>query len=306
MALGTTAPGKLRVVAMTGIAPALWGGTYVLFTETLPTTHPLSVGAWRSLVGGLLLLAVLRPPRPALARWRSLATLALLNVGLFSALLFVAASRVTGGIAATLTATQPLVAAIAAWPLLGHRPGARALAFASLGIAGVALLVGAPGAALDPIGVAAALGAAVAMGTGTVLMKRWRGLGTPSAIAAWQLIGGGALLTPVAFALEGMPPVPTAENLLGFALLGTLGTAWAFMLWTRGARALGEDAAFLGLLSPLVATALGALLLGERLVGLQLVGAPLVLLAAAAGALSVRTPASACPTGTPPTTGEPS
>lgn len=288
------------MVATTGIAPALWGGTYALFTETLPTTHPLTVGAWRSLGGGVLLLAVLRPPRPAAASWHSIATLALLNVALFSALLFVAASRMDGGIAATLTATQPLVAAIAAWPLLGHRPGASTLAFALVGVAGVALLVGAPGATPDPIGVAAALGAAGAMGTGTVLMKRWRSGGTPVAIAAWQLIGGGAVLTPVALALEGLPPSPTTENVLGFALLCTLGTAWAFVLWTRGARVLGEDAAFLGLLSPLVATALGALLLGQELVGLQLVGAPLVLLAAAAGALSAR-PSSARRLGAPPT-----
>ena len=59
---------RLGLVARTALAPALWGGTYALFTETLPTSHPLSVAAGRSLVGGLLLLAWVRSRRTALGR----------------------------------------------------------------------------------------------------------------------------------------------------------------------------------------------------------------------------------------------
>ncbi|HJL04802.1 MAG TPA: DMT family transporter [Polyangiaceae bacterium LLY-WYZ-15_(1-7)] len=310
-------------MARTALAPALWGGTYALFTETLPTSHPLSVAAGRSLVGGLLLLAWVRSRRTALgrapstalaaprsadlaARWspdRALArlvTLALLNVGFFSALLFLAAARLPGGTAAILTSTQPLVAAFAAWPLLGLRPGRAALGAGLLGVLGVALLVAAPGAALDPLGVGAALGAAGAMGVGTVLVRRWRGLGPALALAAWQLVLGGLALAPLAFALEGAPPSPTATQLAGFALLATVGTAWTFGLWIRGAAALGPGAAFLGLLSPLVATGLGALLLGERLGALEALGALLVLAAAGAGAVGGGSPSATTSASTPP------
>lgn len=271
------------------MAPAVWGGTYLLFTETLPATHPLTVGAYRSLIGGLLLFAVVRPARPARADRARVLWLSLTNVTFFSAFLFLGASRLGGGLAATLIATQPMVATLVAWPLLGHRPTPLGLGRALVGVAGVALLVGTADTSPDLLGVLAALGAAGSMGTGTVLLKRWQRLGTPEAVGAWQLIAGGALLVPAAVALEGPPPVPDIVNIAGFALLCTIGTAWSFAVWTRGARALGEDAAFLGLLSPLVATCLGAWVLDEHLVGLQPAGAALVLLAAAAGALGART-----------------
>ena len=84
--------------------------------------------------------------------------------------------------------------------------------------------------------------------------------------------------------LEGPPPPPTVTHLVGLALLVTVGTALTFALWIRGVAVLGQDAAFLGLLSPLVAAAIGALLLDQWFCGEQLVGVALVLLAAVGGA----------------------
>lgn len=275
------------VTLRTSLAPMTWGATYWLFTETLPTSHPLTVGAVRSVPAGLLLLAVARPRLPQRDAWPRLLVLALANIGLFSALLFVAASQLTGGAAATLISTQPLIAALVAWPVLHHRPSRATLACGLVGVAGVALL-SAGGAATDALGVVAAVGAAASMATGTVLVKRWRELAPPLALAAWQLLLGGLALAPVAFLVEGPPPQPTVTHLVGLLLLVTVGTALTFALWIRGVARLGEDAAFLGLLSPLVATAIGALVLDEWLRGAQLAGVVLVLLATLGGAASGR------------------
>ena len=267
----------------TALAPMAWGATYWVFTETLPTSHPLTVGALRSVPAGLLLLAFARPRLPRRGAWLRLGVLGLANIGMFSALLFVAAARLPGGTAATLISTQPLIATLVAWPALARRPSVAALGCALFGVVGVALLTSGADAT-DTLGVVAALGAALSMGTGTVLVKRWRGLAPPLSLAAWQLILGGLALAPVAFLLEGPPPPPTVTHLVGLALLVTVGTALTFALWILGVAVLGQDAAFLGLLSPLVAAAIGALLLDQWFCGEQLVGVALVLLAAVGGA----------------------
>jgi probable blue pigment (indigoidine) exporter len=83
---------------------------------------------------------------------------------------------------------------------------------------------------------------------------------------------------------EGVPPVPTARNLAGFALMGLFGTAVAYGLWIRGVTALPASAMqFLALLSPAVATAVGWLALGESLSPVQLGGAALAIGAVVAG-----------------------
>ncbi len=66
-----------------------------------------------------------RSPRARLPPpgWRlRIATLSMLNVGLFFVLLFIAAERLPGGVAAAAGAVGPLVALVLGWPLLGHPP----------------------------------------------------------------------------------------------------------------------------------------------------------------------------------------
>jgi probable blue pigment (indigoidine) exporter len=104
------------------------------------------------------------------------------------------------------------------------------------------------------------------------------------AFTAWQLMLGGAMIVPVALVAEGGPPLPTPTNVAGFAVIGLVGTALAFALWFRGVAALpASSVAFLGLLSPIVATAIGWAALGQSLTSLQLAGAVLVAASIVAG-----------------------
>ena len=153
------------------------------------------------------------------------------------------------------------------WPVLGIRPTWSALATAMLGVLGVAALVLGPAGSLDAIGVAAALGSAASMASGTVLARRFgRPPLTLVALTAWQLAFGGLLVAPFSLALEGIPPMPTTRNLAGFALMGIFGTAAAYALWIRGVTALpASSMQFLALLSPAVATVIGWVSLGQSL-----------------------------------------
>ena len=118
------------------------------------------------------------------------------------------------------------------------------------------------------------------MATGVVLTKHW---GRPVPLAAftsWQLIAGGVLLAPIAFAVEGSPPSLTGQNLIGFTWLATGGAAISYLIWFRGvARLPVAQVSLLGLISPIVATVAGLVVLHQTLTPAQLLGAALVLTA---------------------------
>lgn len=271
---------QLRITSATALAPAIWGTTYLVTTELLPPGRPLLAAVVRALPAGLLLMAITRR-LPHGVWWSRALVLGALNIGVFNALLFVAAYRLPGGVAATVGAVQPLCAAGLSAALLGERLSLRTALAGVAGVGGVSLLVLRADARLDGLGVAAALGGALVMAAGIVLAKRWPSPAPLLATTGWQLVAGGLLMLPVALAVEGPPPTTlTAANLAGYAYLSLIGAALAYALWFRGIRALSPTGvSFLGLLSPLVATALGLLVLGQRLTPLQVVGGLVVLAA---------------------------
>jgi probable blue pigment (indigoidine) exporter len=271
---------------VTALAPAIWGTTYLVTSELLPPDRPLLAAVLRALPAGLLLTAMVRQLPSRDWWWRSL-VLGTLNIGAFLALLFVAAYRLPGGVAATVGAIQPILVACLSAGLLGERLRTGTIVAGAAGLAGVSLLVLRADARLDPIGVAAALGGAAVMATGVVLAKRWRSPAPLLATTGWQLIAGGLVLLPFMALFEGLPPALTAVNVAGYAYLSIIGAAFAYVLWFRGIHALSPtNVTFLGLLSPLVATALGWLVLDQRLTAAQLAGGLLVLAAVIAPQLT--------------------
>lgn len=278
--LRTSHPPQVATVALTALAPASWGTTYAVTTELLPPGHPLFSGLMRALPAGLLALAITRV-LPRGDWWWKAAVLGALNIGALYPLLFVAAERLPGGVAATLGATQPLLVAGLAVAVLHERPTAWRSAWGVIGVVGVGLVVLGPQARLDSVGVLAGLGGTAGMAGGIVLMKRWgrpAGVG-PLTLAGWQLTVGGLLLLPLALAIEGVPQRIDAGAVGGYLWLGSAGGLIAHTLWFRGIGKLPVGAsAPLVLLSPLVATVVG-IVLGESLSLPQTLGFVLALAA---------------------------
>ncbi|GAA1577518.1 EamA family transporter [Kribbella sancticallisti] len=271
---------RVALILTTAIAPALWGTTYLVTTELLPPDRPLLAGVVRALPAGLLLVAITRRLPRGIWWWRAF-VLGALNIGAFFALLFVAAYRLPGGVAATVGALQPLLVAVLSTGLLGEKMTTRTTVAAFSGVAGVSLLVLRADARLDGWGIAAALGGAMVMATGVVLSKRWASPAPLLATTGWQLVAGGLLLLPTAWIVEGtLPASLTAANLAGYAYLTIIGSALAYALWFRGLRSLSPtNVTFLGLLSPVVATLLGWLVVDQRLTTAQVLGGLIVLAA---------------------------
>ncbi|MEV1285765.1 EamA family transporter [Micromonospora sp. NPDC049679] len=277
-------------VALTAMAPVAWGTTYLVTTELLPPDRPLLAATARALPAGLLLLAVTRQlPR---GRWWWRATmLGLLNIGAFFPLLFFAAYRLPGGVAAVLGATQPLLVAVLGAAVLAERPRPGRILAALAAVAGVALVVVRPGAGLDALGVVAGLAGAAVMATGLVFTRRW---GRPDGVSVltltgWQLTAGGLLLAPLTLAAEGLPPALDGRAVGGYTWLTLAGTAVAYALWFRGAQRLpAMQVSLLGVLSPLTAAILGWIALDQGLTLAQAAGFAVALAATALGQLPAR------------------
>jgi probable blue pigment (indigoidine) exporter len=262
---------------LTALAPCVWGSTYIVTTELLPANHPLTAAVIRVLPVGIIMLAMARK-LPSGQWWWRLMVLGMLNIGIFQALLFVAAYRLPGGVAATLGAVQPLVVVTLSWFMLKTQHGRYTWIAASGGLLGVGLLVLGPAAALDTLGIVAALIGALCMAVGTVLTKRWKTPYSTLTLTAWQLVFGGVFLLPLALLFEESLHSVTLNNVIGYTYLSVIGSGLTYALWFRGIHRLPTAAvSILGLLSPLVATLLGYFLLQQGLTAVQLVGAVLVL-----------------------------
>ncbi|PWU51230.1 EamA family transporter [Micromonospora sp. S4605] len=282
-------PGStLGLTALTATAPISWGTTYLVTTEFLPPGHPLVSTVIRALPAGLILLAITRSLPRGQWLWRSL-LLGTLNIGAFNALLFVAAYRLPGGVAATLVAVQPLFVAGLAYLLLSEEPTRWRIGWGLVGVVGVGLIVLRGELSFDLVGVLAGIAAAGVMAGGIVLTKRWgRPAGAGAAtIAGWQLTLGGLVLVPLALGFEGIPPALDHRAIGGYAWLSLVGALLSYVAWFHGIGKLPVVAmSFLALLSPAVATILGWLFLNESLTPWQGVGFALALTTIAAAQLT--------------------
>ncbi|GGX37089.1 EamA family transporter [Streptomyces chryseus] len=288
---------RAGTIALTALAPISWGSTYAVATEFLPPDRPLFTGLMRALPAGLVLLAIART-LPRGVWWGKAAALGALNIGAFFPLLFLSAYRLPGGMAAVFGSLAPLWVAGLAVLLLSEKPTVRTLLTGIAAALGVSLVVLRATAALDTLGVLAALTSSASMAAGTVLTKRWgrpEGVG-PLVMTGWQLTAGGLLIAPVAFLVEGAPPTLDGRAVGGYLYLALVNTAVAYWLWFRGiGRLTATSVTFLGPLSPLTAAVIGWVALGEALTPVQLLG-----MAIALGATLLGQGKAAAPKGGPP------
>ncbi|MFJ9811070.1 DMT family transporter [Streptomyces sp. NPDC101158] len=273
----------MRWVALTAVAPVAWGANYFVTREFLPPDRPLYGAALRALPAGLLLLA-LRGQRPRGAWWWRAAVLGLLNVSVFFVLVYAASQLLPTSIASTVMAVAPLSMMLMAWPLVSERPRATHVTGAAIGLVGVCLmlLTGTRGASMP--GVLAATAAMLVSSFGHILTKRWNADTDVLVSTAWQLTAGGLLLLPVAAAVEGAPPAPSAPTLLAFGYVTLVATALAFAAWFTGLRHLpAGTVGLIGLLNPVTGVLLGTVAAGEALTVQQLCGLALALTGVVAG-----------------------
>jgi probable blue pigment (indigoidine) exporter len=275
---------RSRWAYLAAITPIIFGTTYLLTTEFLPPDRPLLAALMRSLPTGIVLvLGTGIPPRDW---WGRFTLLSVLYCSAFFPLLFVAAYRLPGGVAAVINSLTPIIVVILSVPWLHTKIKPIHLLAGALGVLGVALLVLRSNARLDLWGLLAMTTCVIMMGFSTVLSKRW---GFPPGMNAarftgWTFLLGGVTLLPFTLIFEGLPSQLTGRNVAGLAYLVVFSGILAYGVWFWGLQQLpASSVTFLSLLNPVVAALLGWIVLSQALNGWQLLGAVIVLVSVVLG-----------------------
>ncbi|MGK0248155.1 MAG: putative blue pigment (indigoidine) exporter [Oleispira sp.] len=262
----------ILLIMLTAIAPTLWGTTYIVTTELLPVDRPFIAAFLRLLPAGIILVLISRH-LPKRDEWLRIVILATLNFAFFHVLLFVSAYRLPGGLAAVVSAIQPLMMMFLIWFVDNRKPASLALVASIVGVFGVAVLLLSPSSTWDFIGILASTVGAMLMTCGVFLARRWRTDMPLLAFTGWQLLIAGIMLAPFAWFID--PPLLTltTKNMLGYGYLALFGTTFAYVLWFNGIAKLSTVAvSSLGLLSPISAVILGWIVLDQSITGFALMG----------------------------------
>lgn len=289
----------------------LWGSTYLANRFIIVDVPPLLAGGYRFLVGGALLAAVVA----AVAGRRAFGmTRAQLGTTALSGLLLPAwgngivtlgQQQVSSGLAALLIAAVPLYIVVLR-ALTGDRPGVRTVVGVGVGVVGLALLLltgssgsgGTEGSAWwgPPLVLLAGLGWA----TGTFATTRLPVPANPFALAAVQMLVGGAVLLAVSTVKGDRLDVAavSAQAWWAWAYMAVVVSLGAFSAYAYALASLPvSTVATYAYVNPVIAVLLGVTVAGETFSALQIVGGAVVLgavvLVVAAGRRERRTAVAA-------------
>jgi drug/metabolite transporter, DME family len=268
------------------LSGVLWGtggltGTELARVAGLPA---ISVAAYRLLVGGSLLTAYLlaRRRRPSgRAAWTRVAVVGLLSAE-FQLCYFLAISLTSVSLATLITiGAAPVIVQVADAVRGSSTGGRRAVAITGVALAGLVLLVGAPGSGFGVTAMLASTALALAAAAGFAVVSMVAARPVPGlddlTLTGFSFTAGGAVLTVIAAAC-GRIAFRLDPASVGLVLaLGIGPTAIAYAAYFRGLRvASANTGTLVTLLEPLTAAVLAVLLLGNRLGPAGIAGAVLL------------------------------
>ncbi len=257
-------------------AVLLWSTVASAFKLSLRYMDPLQLLFYASLTS-LIVFGVLysREFSPRKENLRS-AYLGFLFI-LYYTVLFSAYDRLPAQEAQALNYTWPLMLVLLSIPLLGKRPGARAMLGLSIGFLG-ALIVVTKGNLTglnfsDPVGVALGLGSAVIWAAYWLLnLKDKRHLVEKT---FWNFLFGFIYIS-VVLALSGGLAVPPFEGLAGAVYVGLFEMGVTFLLWYKAVEGDMAFASNLAYLVPFLSLFFISVVVGERIAPSTVVGLVLI------------------------------
>jgi drug/metabolite transporter (DMT)-like permease len=178
----------------------VWGSTYLAIRVVVETLPPFLSGAFRFLIAGLTLAAILAwrgMPMPTRSQWRHAAVTGGLLLVSGNGLVMWAEKTIPSGLTALLIALTPVWFALLDWLRpAGARPQFKTVVGIVVGFAGVILLVTARGAGIhtpaDWLGALAIILAGISWAGGSLYSKYNPNDASPWMNSAAQMICGGA------------------------------------------------------------------------------------------------------------------
>ncbi|MFY0679429.1 MAG: DMT family transporter [Thalassovita sp.] len=273
---------------MVVILGIVWGGTFLFIELALEGITPFWLAAARISFAAVLLALTWQIRGGQLWQTSERAWGPMIIVGaLSSAIPFMALSwgqqHVTSGFAGIAMACIPLmVLPLAHFFAVGERLNLQKLLGFAIGFVGVMILIGTQalesnGNAMEIWGRLACLSAAACYACSSILTRRLPAI-DPVGLATVLISIGAIIVIPVAWVVEGPPPMPDGKTLTILAFLGLVPTAAANLLRVLVIRSAGST--FMSLTNyivPVNSVVLGAVILHEPLPG-QLIWALLLIL----------------------------
>jgi drug/metabolite transporter (DMT)-like permease len=265
----------------------IFGSSFLAVKLLVAEMPPAQLTAWRLLLGGVAVIAVIALRRrlrlPGKARLVKATVLTLLDSVIPNTLLAWAQIRLDSGIAAVLMSSMPFFTVLFAMAL--PRPERLTIGKAiglTLGIAGVIMLVGAdssPAASGAPAAHLAAVLAAASNAAAVVYARRLLTDDDPLELSGIKLAVGAIIAFPLAAALDGGDAVPQmgASSWCALLVLAVLSNAVGRTMYHSLIASVGSvRASLVAYVVPAVGVSLGWLVLGEHMrpggtVGLTLI-----------------------------------
>lgn len=273
-----------------------WGLTWPVNKVLLEDLSPAWMMALRSAIAtvGLFAIALARgrlvvPPRADLPVVLSITLLHMVGFGVLAAW---GLRLVPTGRSVVLAYTTPLWVVPGAWLFLGERLTARRIIGVSVGLIGLVTLFNPT--AFDwtsrnaILGNGAILIAALLWAASILHIRGHRWRATPLDLVPWEMLLATAIVTPLAYALDGAPAPTWSGRLVALLLYaGIPGTAVAYWATALASRNLPAVTTALGLLAtPVLSVVVATLWLGEPLTVALVVAIVLILGGVAIGARS--------------------
>jgi drug/metabolite transporter (DMT)-like permease len=200
-----------------------------------------------------------------------------------------AEQSIDSGLTAVLQACAPLFTALLAWRFSrGQRVTGTRLVGLVVGFAGVALLVGLPGGASDPVAALAVVLSGLCYAAAALYVGD-RLTGVPPLLASTTALATATVLTAPLGVAQMPSSVPGWKSIVSVVVLGVVGTGVAYILYYSLIAGAGASRAILvTYLVPSLALLYGAILLDEPLTATAVAGLGLVLAGVALGTGAVR------------------
>lgn len=270
-----------RIPAAFAACTLIWGSTFLFIRIGNESVPPMWGATLRMTVATLFLLALTvltRQTWPRGAALRAALGYGFFQFGLNMVLLYWGETSVPSGLAAVMFATIPITSAVIARAFGIERLRRGKLIGATVALAGVAVLFARDlSSPVTAVPLLAIWIATVCAAFGTVLLKRGPRQPPIAANAAASLAGIPVCLAASLLLGESRPVTLSWTQFGPVLYLGIAGTiAFLVFTWLIGQVDVSSSS-FIGVVNPMIAVALGALVRGERLTREHAIGSLLVI-----------------------------
>ncbi|KZE72919.1 MULTISPECIES: DMT family transporter [Paenibacillus] len=269
-------------IMMIALLVVLWGISWPIYKVALEYTPPLLFAGLRTLLGGLLLGAILAPRWSRIRwkeNWRVYAISGIFNVVLFYGLQTVGLMYVPSGLFSVLVYLQPVLVGIFAWMWLGEAMSKLKVIGLIIGFLGVAAVsVGGFSGHVAIAGVVIAIITAVSWALGTVYVKKVNQRVDSLWLVAFQCTLGGIVLTGAGSVTESWSDIVWNVPYMSGLVFGTvLGISLSWLLYfTLVNSGDASKVASYTFLVPVISVFVSSMLLHESITAFLLVGLVLI------------------------------